>query len=55
MKFSNHFINDVKPKRPYFNEDLLQDILRDPIKKEIQENGRVKYGDILCYTKNLLE
>jgi len=42
MKFTNHFINDVKPKRPYLDDELLSDIIENPIKKEIQEDNKIK-------------
>lgn len=42
MKYSNHFINDVLPKRPYLTESLLSDILDQKLRIELQENGRMK-------------
>lgn len=42
MKFTNHFINDVKPKRPYLVPELLSDIIENPIKKEIQDDNKIK-------------
>jgi hypothetical protein len=42
MKFTNHFINDVKPKRPYLDDELLSDIIENPIKKEIQDDNKIK-------------
>lgn len=52
MKFSNHFLRDVLPKRPYLNEELLSEIINEPIKVEIQENGRQKiWGYSQLYNK----
>lgn len=42
MKFTNHFLKDVLPKRPYLTNDLFTQILENPIKKEIQEDGKIK-------------
>jgi hypothetical protein len=42
MKFTNHFIVDVFPKRPYLTPELLAQIIRHPLKKEIQEDGKIK-------------
>lgn len=42
MKYSNHFINDVLPKRPYLTESLLTEILEQKLRIELQDNGRIK-------------
>jgi len=42
MKFTKHFIEDVFPKRPYLTEVLLDEIIRNPIKTEIQEDYKIK-------------
>ena len=42
MKYSKHFLNDVKPKRPYLTEELIQDIIANPIETESQPNGWIK-------------
>ena len=42
MKFTSHFINDVKPKRPYLDDQLLSVIIVNPIKKEIQDDNKIK-------------
>lgn len=42
MKFTKHFIEDVFPKRPYLTEDLLDNIIRNPIEKETQNDNKVK-------------
>ena len=42
MKFTNHYVNDVFPKRPYLTEELLTEIIYNPLKKEIQEDGKIK-------------
>jgi len=42
MKFTKHFIEDVMPKRPYLDTDLLTDIINNPIKSEIQDDKKIK-------------
>ena len=42
MKLSEHYINDVLPKRPYLTEELLVNIINKPIRVEIQSNKRMK-------------
>jgi len=42
MKFSQHFLKDVRPKRQYLNDELLIDVITNPIKFEIQTNGWIK-------------
>ena len=42
MKFTKHFIEVVLPKRPYLDKELLEDIIKNPIKKEIQDNNSIK-------------
>jgi hypothetical protein len=42
MKYSKHFLNDVLPKIPYLTEELLNEIIHNPMKTEIQEDNRIK-------------
>ncbi len=42
MKFTKHFIEDVFPKRLYLTSELLDEIIRNPIKTEIQEDNKIK-------------
>jgi hypothetical protein len=42
MKYTTHFLRDVLPKRPYLTEELLLEIVLNPLKKEIQSNGWIK-------------
>ena len=42
MKFTKHFLEDVFPKRPYLTDELLDEIIRNPIKTEIQEDNKIK-------------
>lgn len=42
MKFSNHFIYDVIEKRPYLDIELLTEVINYPVRKEIQEDRKIK-------------
>jgi hypothetical protein len=42
LKFSNHYIRDVLPKRPYLTEELLFEIISNPLRVEKQNDGRIK-------------
>jgi hypothetical protein len=42
MKFTKHFLEDVLPKRPYLDKELLEYIIANPIKREIQEDNKIK-------------
>ena len=51
MKFTKHFTNDVLPKRPYLSIELLSEIIQNPIRKEIQEDRKIKiwgYSSEFC-------
>jgi len=45
LKFTNHYIQDTLPKRPYLKakEGELEKIIKNPCKKSIQMNGRISY------------
>lgn len=52
MRFSNHFLYEVKPKRPYLDDELLKSIVANPIKMEIQSNRWIKiWGYSSLYKK----
>lgn len=42
MKFSKHFVNDLLPKRPYITTELLEHIIGNPLKIEMQEDYKIK-------------
>jgi len=42
IKYTKHFIDDVFPKRPYLTDELLLDIIEDPIKTEIQLDDKIR-------------
>lgn len=52
MKYSRHFIEDVLPKRPYLTTEILQEIIRNPLKVERQEDRKIKlWGYTSVYNK----
>jgi hypothetical protein len=42
MKLSRHYIEDVQSKRPYLTLDILEDIIKNPVKTELQADKRMK-------------
>ncbi|TAL69987.1 MAG: hypothetical protein EPN82_05055 [Bacteroidetes bacterium] len=42
MKFSEHFVNNVHPKRPYITVDMIEEILENPVRVELQDDKRMK-------------
>ncbi|MDP2300935.1 MAG: hypothetical protein Q8N03_00755 [Ignavibacteria bacterium] len=43
MKKTRYFVEQVLVKRPYIKEDWVFDVLTNPIKKEIQPEGRIRF------------
>lgn len=43
LKFSKYFTDKVLIKRPYIKLEWFINIKRDYLKKEIQEDGRIRY------------
>ena len=41
--FSTYFKNEVLRKRPYLTEKICKRVIENPIKKEIQPDGRIKF------------
>ncbi len=42
MKYTKHFIDDVLPKRPYLDNELLLEIINNPLQSEIQDDKKIK-------------
>ena len=40
---TDYFRNDVLIKRPYINLDWCQSALSNPVRREIQEDGRIRH------------
>jgi hypothetical protein len=43
LKKTRYFVEQVLVKRPYIKEDWVFDVLTNPIKKEIQPEGRIRF------------
>ena len=43
MKTTRYFEEQVLRKRPYIKIQWCEAIILNPIKKEVQENGRIRY------------
>ena len=43
MKYTRHFIEDVFPQRSYLKEEWLKTVIENPIKKEVQQDGKIRF------------
>lgn len=43
MKTTKYFLEQVIRKRPYIKIEWIEQILANPIKKEVQPDGRIRY------------
>ena len=43
MKTTRYFSTSVIARRPYLKTEWIEAALRNPIRKEMQENGRTRY------------
>ena len=43
MKTTEYFKSSVLSRRPYLKDEWIEFVLKNPIRKEIQENGRIRY------------
>jgi hypothetical protein len=42
MKTTDYFIESVMARRPYLQEEWIEYVIKNPIYKEIQSNGRFR-------------
>jgi hypothetical protein len=42
MKTTHYFRNSVMVRRPYVREEWIEAVLNDPIRTEVQANGRIR-------------
>jgi len=42
MKTTHYFRNSVMIRRPYLREEWIEAVLSDPIRTEVQANGRIR-------------
>ena len=43
MKTTPYFRNIVMPKRPYVSESLCRDVIENAVRREVQQDGRIRY------------
>ena len=43
MKTTHYFRNSVLARRPYLKPEWIERVLQNPIKVEVQSNGRIRY------------
>lgn len=43
MKTTDYFRSSVLSRRPYLKDEWLEYVLTNPVRKERQENGRIRY------------
>ncbi|MDL1911347.1 hypothetical protein FBQ81_11780 [Chloroflexi bacterium CFX6] len=43
MKTTEYFVSSVLSRRPYLKEEWIKFVLENHIRKEAQENGRIRY------------
>ena len=41
--FSTYFENEVLRKRPYLTEKICKRVIENPIQKEVQPDGRIRF------------
>jgi hypothetical protein len=42
MKTTGYFENTVRTRRPYLKDAWINEVLRDPLRTEVQANGRIR-------------
>jgi hypothetical protein len=45
MKSTRYFSEQVLRKRPYINDAMCEGVVAAPLKRMVQEDGRVRHGD----------
>jgi hypothetical protein len=47
MKTTHYFVASVMVRRPYLNEVWIEFVLNQPIRTEVQPNGRIRYWALI--------
>ena len=47
MKTTHYFITSVMARRPYLNAEWIKHTLNNPIRKEVQANGRIRFWALI--------
>lgn len=48
MKTTHYFTASVMVRRPYLKEEWIAYVLNNPLRKEIQANGRIRYWALIA-------
>lgn len=48
LKQTDYFTNSVMMRRPYLRQEWIKQVLSNPIRTEIQENGRIQYWGFIA-------
>jgi hypothetical protein len=43
VKVTEYFRNSVLSRRPYLKDEWIEFVLSNPTRKEVQENGRIRF------------
>lgn len=43
MKTTSYFTTSVMARRPYLKREWIEHVLNNPIRTEVQDNGRIRY------------
>jgi hypothetical protein len=43
LKTTRYFEEQVLRKRPYIRREWCVEVLRDPVRREVQDDGRIRY------------
>ncbi len=43
MKTTAYFEESVKKRRPYLKNEWIESVITNPIRQEVQANGRIRY------------
>lgn len=48
MLTTSYFENAVLAKRPYLSAEICRAVIENPVRKELQDNGRIRYwGEVI--------
>ena len=47
MKTTQYFATSVMPRRPYLKDEWITHVLNNPIRTEVQANGRIRHWALI--------
>ncbi len=54
MKATDYFLTSVRERRPYLQDSWLALALSQPLRREVQENGRIRHWVYISEADNYL-